>query len=122
VENETITDQEPAAEPATQEPFSNLPFVLTLAALLIYFGFQSLSLWSERSNLGLVKSSQDAALQEAQKVQAQFKTLVAKTSELADKGHAGAKLVMEGLQRQGMSVSAPPEGPAPTKAETKLAK
>jgi hypothetical protein len=122
VENENITEPQPAAESAPQPSASNLPFILTLAALLIYFGFQSLSLLNERGNLGLVKNSQDAALQEAQKIQAQFKTLVAKTGELADKGHAGAKMVMEGLQRQGMSVSAEPERKAPMKAQAKAAK
>ena len=122
MENENITAQEPVAEPAPLPPPSNLPFVLTLVALLIFFSFQSLSLLNERGNLALVKSSQDAALQEAQKIHAQFKTLVAKTGELADKGHAGARMVMEGLQRQAMSVSAEPEKKAPAKTEAKAAK
>ena len=122
MENENIAETEPAAESAPQPPASNLPFILTLVALLIYFSFQSLSLLNERGNLGLVKSSQDATLQEAQKVQAQFKTLVAKTGELADKGHAGAKMVMEGLQRQGMGGSAEPEQKAPSKEKAKPAK
>ena len=54
-----------------------------------------------------MKSSQENALQEAQKIQSQFRTLVTKTGELADKGHSGAKLVMEGLQRQGMGMAGP---------------
>jgi hypothetical protein len=79
-------------------------------------------LLAERSNLGLIKGSQENALQEAQKTQAQFRTIVTKTGELADKGHSGAKMVMEGLQRQGMGVAGPEKAPAPEKAETKPAK
>jgi hypothetical protein len=101
-------------------PASNLPFLITLIALLLYFAFQSLSLFSERANLGFVKANQDAALQEAQKIQTQFKLLVTKTGELADQGHAGARLIMDGLQKQGVGFA--PESAAPTKAETKAAK
>ena len=105
------------AEAPAAPPVSNLPFIITLAALLVYFSFQSLSLLNERANLGAVKSNQDGALQEAQKVQAQFKTLVTKTGELADQGHAGAKMIMDGLQKQGIGFA--PETKAPAKSETK---
>jgi hypothetical protein len=109
-----------AVEPA--RPPSQLPFIITLAALLLYFGFQTVQLMVERGNLGMMKSSQDSALQEAQKVQEQFKTLVTKTNQLADQGHAGAKMVMEGLQRQGLG--GPPEGgsKAAPQPDTKRAK
>lgn len=101
---------------------SSLPFMLTLTALLIYFAFQTLQLLTERSNLGMVKSNQDGAIHEAEKVQAQFKTLVGKTSELADQGHAGAKMVMEELFKRGVG-SVPAAPPAmPPGAETKPAK
>lgn len=95
-----------------------LPLMLILAALTIYFGFQTMQFFYERNNLAMVKSSQDAAIQEAQKVQAQFKTLVSKTGELADKGHAGAKMVMEELLKRGVSSAPqalPPEAKAPGK-------
>jgi uncharacterized protein HemX len=80
---------------------SNIPFAITLAALLVYFGFQTVQLIAQRSELSAVKSSQDAALQAAQNVQQQFNTIMTKTSELAKQGHAGAKMVLEGLQRIG---------------------
>lgn len=111
---------EPEASAPSAKPASNLPFIITLAALLIYFSFQTLSLLAERSNLAMVKGNQDGALLEAQKVQAQFKLLVTKTSELADQGHGGAKMVMEGLQRQGVGFA--PESSAPSKTVTKAAK
>jgi len=120
--------EEPSASQLGQRPISHLPFIITLVALLLFFTFQTFSLLTERSNLGSVKSNQDGALQEAQKVQSQFRLLVSKTGELADQGHAGAKMIMEGLQRQGVGLApetkepAKSEPSAPAKTETKAAK
>jgi hypothetical protein len=113
---ENVDDAEPVEAPAAVEHSTlTLPFILTLAALSIYFGFQTVHLLNERSNLAMVKSTQEAAIQEAQKIQTQFKTLVSKTGELADQGHAGAKMVMEELFKRG--VSSAPQSTAPeTKA------
>jgi len=119
-EVENADEREPA-----QPAGSNLPSIVTLAALTIYFGFQTYQGLTERVNLTAVKSNQDAAIQEAQKVQAQFKTLVTKTGQLADQGHAGAKLVMEELLKRGVGGAPEPTAPevtAPSKAEAKSAK
>ncbi len=115
-----IDSKAPGSAASNGKPASNVPFLITLIALLIYFAFQSLSLFSERANLGMVKANQDAALQEAQKIQTQFKLLVTKTGELAGQGHAGAKMIMDGLQKQGVGFA--PESVAPAKPETKAAK
>ena len=115
-ESDNIVEREQAPEhSAVAQSALTLPFIITLVALMIYFVFQTLQLSIERNNLGLVKANQDTAMQEAQKVQAQFKTLVTKTGELAAQGHAGAKMVMEELQRRGLGAA--PEAPAP---ETKM--
>jgi hypothetical protein len=119
VASEPVEDREAAI---AVRPASNLPFIITLVALLLYFGFQTLQLVVERGNLAMMKSNQDSALQEAQKVQEQFKALVTKTNQLADQGHAGARMVMEGLQRQGFGAPPVPESKAPSKAETKPTK
>ena len=130
-ENDNIVEREEASErSAVTQPVSNQPFIITLVALMIYFAFQTLQLAIERNNLGVVKANQDAAIQEAQKVQTQFKTLVSKTGELAAQGHAGARMVMEELQKRGLGAApeAPtpetkmPETKAPPKSETKPAK
>ena len=121
-----IESEELEEQVRVENTWSNLPFIITLAALTVYFGFQTVQLISERGNLGQVKSSQDAAIQEAQKVQTQFRNLVTKTGQLADQGHAGAKMVMEELQKQGVGFASPPAAPEtkapPSKAETKAAK
>jgi len=115
-ENENIVEPDEVDEqPVVVAPASNLPLIILLAALTVYFAFQTVQLATERTNLGLVKANQDVAIQEAQKVQTQFKTLVTKTGQLAAQGHAGAKMVMEELQKRGLG--AEPEAPAP---ETKM--
>jgi hypothetical protein len=116
-ETENANEVEPVDTPAAVEKTPlNLPLILTLTALTIYFGFQTLQFFYERNNLVMVKSSQEAATQEAQKIQTQFKTLVSKTSELADKGHAGATMVMEELLKRGVSSAPQPVPPPVTKA------
>lgn len=107
------------AAPTVQQSSLALPLALVLAALTAYFGFQTLRLLDERENLRLVKASQEGAIQEAQKVQAQFRTLVTRVGELADKGHAGAKMVMEELFQRGAGPTpqaSPPVTQAPDKA------
>jgi hypothetical protein len=102
---------------AVQHSDLNLPFVITIVSLLVWFGFQTFQLMRERSNLTFVKANQDSAIQESQKVQTQFQSIITKTSELANQGHAGARMVMDQLQRQGLALA--PESKPESKPETK---
>ena len=86
---------------------ANLPLTILLIALVLWFGFQTLQLASERANLNEARAHQEAAMQEAQKLRTQFESLVTKLSELGNKGHAGARLVMDELQKRG--IAAQPE-------------
>jgi len=118
VENEIQTDLETEAdyEPEPQSD-SSLALIITLAALLLWFGFQSVQALRERGNLSGVKANQESALQEAEKIRLQFHALLAKTSELANQGHGGAKMVVDELQRRGLGA-----GPAVKPAEKPQAK
>ncbi len=80
------------------------PFLITVTALLVWIGFQTVQLARERINLGAVKSSQDGAIREAEKIRVQFESLLANTSALANQGHAGARMVIDELQRRGVGV------------------
>jgi hypothetical protein len=104
-ENETVSA--PDREMISPR-WSNLLFAITLASLLIYFSFQTLQLMVQRSELSAVKSSQESALQAAQKVEEQFKAVMTKLDELAKQGHAGAKMVLDSLQT---ASSGPPAKP-----------
>lgn len=109
-ENDHSSEEERIESRAAEHRGSILPFGLAAVALLLYFAFQFLNLMIERGNLLDVKASQEGAIQEAQKIQAQFKTLVSRTSDLASQGHPGAKMVMESLQAQ--PLGAPPPMPS----------
>jgi hypothetical protein len=98
VESDQVETEPRSVAEVTVPQQSNLPFAITLAALLIYFAFQTLQLMAQRSELSAVKSSQESALQAAQKVEEQFKSTMSKLDELVKQGHAGAKLVLDGLQ------------------------
>jgi hypothetical protein len=89
------------SDQVTAPRWSNLPFAITLAALLLYFSFQTLQLMVQRSEFSAVKRSQEEALQAAQKVEEQFKSTMSKLDELSKQGHAAAKMVLETLQTAG---------------------
>jgi len=105
---------------AAEKTDSNVAIIITLIALLLWFGFQSVHLWRERSNLSAVKANQEGAIQESEKIRLQFQGLMTKTSELANQGHVGAKLIIEELQKRGIGV--PPGVKPAEKLEPKPAK
>jgi predicted negative regulator of RcsB-dependent stress response len=107
MELETNEVQEREIVATAVERGANLPLTILLIALVLWFGFQTLQLASERANLNEARAHQEAAMQEAQKLRTQFESLISKLSDLANKGHAGAKLVMDELQKRG--VTAQPE-------------
>jgi hypothetical protein len=114
VEKKTeILDEEEAGAEAIAEKSGPSSVALTIAiiSLLLWFGFQAFQLVKDRSNLGLVKANQETAMQESEKVRVHFQTLMTKTAELANQGHAGAKMVVDELQKRGVGV-APEEKPA----------
>jgi hypothetical protein len=113
MELETNEVQERETVSAPVERASNVPLTILLIALVVWFGFQTLQLATERANLGEARGHQEAAMQESEKLRSQFESLISKTSELANKGHTGAKLVMDELQKRGMM--AQPEVMAPKK-------
>ena len=114
-ETETSAENRPVAKTD-----SNLAVSITLVALLLWFGFQLLQQVRERSNLSAVKANQESAIQESEKIRLQFQGLMTKTVELANQGHAGARMVVDELQKRGIGVP-PPAKPA-EKLETKPAK
>jgi hypothetical protein len=119
-ENLNLADSEIDDElPAPEKSATNWALILTLVGLLLWFGFQTLQLLRERTSFGLAKESQDAAIQESQKIQSQFQTIMTKTAELAAKGHPGAKMVIEELRKRGVGLA--PENKAAEKLEPKPA-
>ncbi len=118
-EEEAVEEQEPVEE---RSGASSIALTLTLVTLILWFGFQAFQLVRDRSSLQVVKANQETAMQESEKIRTQFQTLMTKTAELANQGHAGAKMVIDELQKRGLGVGAPEEKPVEkpnTKAKTK---
>jgi len=83
-----------------------LPLALTIIALLIWFGFQTVQTVAERNNLGVLKANMDGAMQESQKLQAQLHSLITRTAELASQGNAAARAVVDELEKKGIPIKA----------------
>lgn len=103
---EEVRDPDAAKPEPADRRASSLPLILTIVSLLIWFGFQTVQLVLERSNLSLLKRNLEAAMQESQKVRAQLETLITKTAELANRGNASAKTVVEELEKRGIPIKA----------------
>lgn len=107
-----VIEEETVEEPLPKRSgSSSIALTVTIVCLILWFGFQTFQLLRDRGNLGFVKANQESAMQESEKVQVQFKTLLSKIADLANQGHAGAKMVMDELQKRGVGF-APKETPA----------
>jgi hypothetical protein len=118
-----IVEEEEVEEPppADKRGLSNVALTIAIVTLIVWFGFQALQLVRDRGNLRMVKSNQEVAMQESEKLRSQFRTLLTKIAELANQGHAGAKMLLEELKKTGVGVG-PEERPVETpqtKSKTK---
>jgi hypothetical protein len=109
MENESrIVEEIPDNASANVEPADRrawrLPLILTIVSLLVWFGFQTVQLWIDRGNLGLMNRSLEAPMQQSQKVRAQLEALINKTAELANQGNANARIVIEELEKRGIPI------------------
>jgi hypothetical protein len=77
---------------------------LLTAALLVLSGFLLYQAYVERHALLAARSAQDQPLQQSLKVKEQLTALATATAKLADQGHAGAKQIIDAMQREGISV------------------
>jgi hypothetical protein len=83
---------------------STLPLLLTMIAVLIWFAFQTVQLFLERSNLSALKTNLESPMQESQKLQTQLQALITKTAELASQGNTAAKAAVEELEKRGIPI------------------
>src|SRR5206468_5297509 len=100
---ETEQQDVTAAEP-TERSGSGLPLILTIVSVFIWFAFQTVQLVLERNNLTALTANLETPMQESRKMQTQLQSLVTKTAELANQGNAGAKAVVEELERRGIPI------------------
>jgi hypothetical protein len=82
-----------------------LPVLLVTAALLIWFGFQTVQLIAERSQVETLQANQTPVFQNAQRMRRQLDTLAAGTQRLADGGNASAKAITDALRQRGITIN-----------------
>ncbi len=102
--SEEVSNEERTELSRVERPASRVPQILTIIALLLWFGFQTIELAVERSHLTAFRQTLEGATQEAQKIQAQLQGLITKTAELAAKGHPGAKKAAAELEKRGIPI------------------
>jgi hypothetical protein len=92
-------------EPAGERAADLVPALGILTTAMIFVSlFLLYQTLAERDQLLAAKRGQDRPLQEAQQVTSQFRALASGTAGLAQGGHAGAREVIEGLQKQGIQI------------------
>lgn len=105
-----MNSDEPESRPDRPSPWLAVTFV-TLA-VVAWFAFQTYQLGRERSSLQAVKAAQEPTIEQAQKLRAQLDAISRKTLELAQRGNAGAAMIVEQLARRGVTIN-PNSTPSP---------
>ncbi|WP_439577785.1 hypothetical protein [Elioraea sp.] len=82
-----------------------LPVLLVTVALLIWFGFQTVQLIAERSQVESLHANQAPVFQNAQRMRRQLDTLAAGTQRLADGGNANAQAITAALRQRGITIN-----------------
>lgn len=82
-----------------------LPLLLVTISLLLWFGFQTVQLIAERSQVDTLHTNQTPVFQNAQRMRRQLDTLAAGTQRLADGGNANAKVITDALRQRGITIN-----------------
>lgn len=90
-------------EQARSDPWTAV--ALLTIAVVAWLSFQTVQQIRERTALQNVRTTQEAAIERAQKIRAQFDTITKKTLELAQQGNAGAALIVDELARRGVTIT-----------------
>jgi hypothetical protein len=100
-----MSGDEPGSLPEQVRSDTWMALALLTIAVVAWLSFQTVQQIRERSALQNVRTAQEAALERAQKIRAQFDTITKKTLELAQQGNAGAALIVEELARRGVTIT-----------------
>ena len=85
--------------------------LLLLGAILLQNGYQTYQILDDGDRLRARINAQETAVQDAQKVRAQLLSIAGQTAALADGGNANARVLIERLQAQGVTIRAPEQNP-----------
>ncbi len=102
-------DEDPSNEIAAPPANGNTALTLVVFSWCAWMVFQTVQLVRERVHLTELKSSQEAALQEASKIKSQMEAITADTAKLAAAGNPGAQRIVLELRKRGFKVGIEPK-------------
>lgn len=82
-----------------------VPLVILSSALVIWFGFQTSQLITERKNLNTLQKNQEGLYQNAQKMRSQLDAIAAGTARLAQQGNPNAGQIVNALRARGITIN-----------------
>lgn len=94
-------------------PVSSVGYPLLLAVLWLalsvlgWLTFMTWQLWNERAQLAAARQNQEANMLTASKIRTSLDAVATSTARLADSGNASARLIVEELRRNGITINQP---------------
>lgn len=83
----------------------NWPFILLAIALLLGLVSHGLEIYWQRDALLTLRQNQEPQIQAASKVRTQLDSIARETAVLAGRGNANARLVIDELDKRGISIN-----------------
>jgi len=101
-----MTVAEDITEQSVDHPLL-LPVLLTVLALFLAIGLQTVQLIRNHYALESFRTSQQANVEGGEKLRQQLQALAGKTAELANGGDTAARDVVEQMRKQGYTLTPP---------------
>ncbi len=95
----------PAAAPAPPRATAFWPLLISLLALLAYFGAQLIDAVNTRAALQALYAGQQQTVDSAAKLRASLDALAADTQRLANGGNGNAALLVDELRKRGVTIN-----------------
>ena len=92
-----------------------IPLLILALAVAGWGAFQLTQLLRERDSLDVARTNQERPMENSKKLRDQLDGIARETQLLANKGNAGAKLIVDELKKRGITISTDPPAAAPEK-------
>jgi lipopolysaccharide export LptBFGC system permease protein LptF len=80
------------------------PVLVTMLALVVWFGFQIASTANTRAQIKQQMANQEPVIQNAEKMRAQLDGIASDTARLARAGNPNAQIIIHELNKRGITV------------------
>ena len=94
--------------PGRPERSAFIPLMILALAVAGWAGFQMTQLLRERDALEVARANMDRPMENSKKLRDQLDGIARETPVLANKGNAGAKLIVDELKKRGITITTEP--------------